>query len=240
MIEMNPYYAHPSDVGPVFDVATWSPRKVLTAAVVGLLLGMAFALAAAYLWNPALFAARPPGWLKEFNQEMARATKQHPWGMLGFKGFLALLAFVFLVGGVSCFADVCRGGYYFRAGPGGLSLRVSNGPSLQTLGLGSNALVLDIPWDEIADYRIVQNKRLGSLSRDAGNLNAYFQLNTVDGREHQFSLDVFREPARIIDSKIRDAVQMVPAQFAPEQSPDVEAEAAAVEEDDTATAPRCF
>lgn len=219
MIEMSPCYAYPSQVGPVFDVAAWSPRKVLTMAVVGLLFGAACAVAAAYLWNPGLFAARPPGWLKGFNEELARANKQHPRAMLGLIGFLALMALIFLVGAVSCAADLCRGDYYFRVGPGGLSLRVPGGLSLHMLGLGDNALVLDIPWDEIDDFRIVQHKRVGSLSRDAGNLDAYFQLKTVDGRKHRFSLDVFHEPARIIDSKIRDAVRMVPAEFVREQPP---------------------
>jgi hypothetical protein len=33
MIEMNPFYAHESPVGPVFDVATWSPRKAVSMSV---------------------------------------------------------------------------------------------------------------------------------------------------------------------------------------------------------------
>jgi hypothetical protein len=235
MIEMSPFYAYASEVGPVFDVATWSPRKAFTMAIVGLLVGSACAVATAYVWDPSLFAADPPQWLKELNQELAKANKQYPWAVLGGTGLLALFAFIFLVGAVSCVADLFRADYYFRAGPGGLSLRVPTGVSLTTLGLRSNPLVLDLHWDEIADWKIVQHKQIGSLSANAGNLDAHFWLRIVDGRKHQFSLDLFREPARIIHSKIRDAIQMVPARFGPEEPPATGAEAPAPEDEYTAT-----
>ena len=72
-----------------------------------------------------------------------------------------------------------------------------------------------MPFDQLADWQIVQHKRFGSMSRNTGNIMAFFKIRTVDGRREEFDLDGFREPAHVIHSKINDALQMVPAQFGP-------------------------
>lgn len=218
MIEMSPYYAHSSPVGAVFDAATWSSRKALSMAVFGLVAGVGFAAATCYLVNPGLFAEKPPEVLKSLNEEIAKVKEEHPWGAAAGIGFVGFMAFVCLAGSLASFADGANPNYYFRAGPGGLSLRVPNGIDFGKLCMGFKVLVLDVAWDEVKDCTIVQKKQLGALSRNADNLEAYVRLKLANGSKHTFSLDCFREPARVIDSKLRDATQMVPAHFGPEPS----------------------
>lgn len=213
MIEMSPYYAHQSPVGPVFDVATWSPRKALTLAIVCLIVAVVFTSGAVYAWDPGLVFDRPPKALKTFNREIADLKKEHPWGTGIGIGVLGLIGYLGLAGACSGTVDFLRGGYYFRAGAAGISLRVPNGLDFKRLGLCSGVLQLDLRLAEVAKWGIVQRKRAGALSRDAGNISAHFNLKTVHGAKHQFSLDYFREPARIIARKLEDALQMVPARL---------------------------
>jgi hypothetical protein len=203
MIEMNPFYAHESSVGPVFDVATWSQRKALVMAIICLIGGLAFAGGAAYAWTPSLFIDEPPEALESLKQE-------HAWGTHMGIGFVAFIGFLGLAGACSSTVNFFSGDYYFRAGAGGISLRVPNGLDLTTFGLTSKVLQLDLSNQEIDNWVIVQHKRTGAMSRDAGNVMAFLKLKTVAGKKYEFSLDHFREPARIISSKIEDARQMVP------------------------------
>lgn len=222
MIEMSPYYAHDSAVGPVFDAATWSPRKVLTMALVAVVAGVAFAAAAVYVYAPGLFADNPPDVLNSLNQEILQAKREYAWGVTAAIGVLGFLALVCLAGGVSMAGDCVRPNYYFRAGVGGLSIRVPQGLDWSKLGLVSKALEIDVPWDQVAQCTFVQHKQFGALSPNAGNLHAHADLKLTDGRKFSFSLDTFREPARIIESKLRDATQMVPARFGLEPSTTVD------------------
>jgi len=52
---------------------------------------------------------------------------------------------------------------------------------------------------------------LGSLSRNAGNIGATIRLRLHDGRKHEFSVDMFREPGHIIHRRIGEATEMAPA-----------------------------
>jgi hypothetical protein len=139
--------------------------------------------------------------LKKENELIAQAGI----GIVGFIGWFGLAS------ACSGVVNFFQGDFYLRAGRGGISIRVPNGPDLTRLGFVSSVLDLDVPGEEIKDWTIVQHKRAGSLSRDAGNTMAFFKLTTAGGKKYEFSLDHFREPARIIHSKILDAFQMVPA-----------------------------
>ena len=210
MMEMNPFYAHESSVGPVFDVATWSQRKALVMAVVCLIGGIAFTAAAGQAWAPNLFFEEPPEALESLNREIADLRQEHFWGTQIGIGFVAFIGFLGLAGACSSTVNFLSGDYYFRAGPGGISLRVPNGLDLTKFGLTCKVLQLDLANDEIHDWLITQHKRAGAMSRDAGNIMAFLKIETVAGKKYEFSLDHFREPARIISSKIEDALQMVP------------------------------
>ncbi len=219
MIEMNPFYAHESSVGPVFDVATWSHRKALMMIVFCLFLGTSFSTAAVYAWAPDVFFDEPPEALESLNKEIADLKKEHPLGTQAGIAFVALIGFIGLTGICSSTVNAFSGDYYFRAGPGGISIRVPNGPDLTTFCLTSNILQLDLSNEEIDDWVITQHKRFGTMSRDAGNIMAFLKIKTVAGETHEFSLEHFREPARIISSKIEDARQMVPVGYSdPEAS----------------------
>ena len=219
MIEMNPFYAHESSVGPVFDVATWSPRKAFVTAVFCLIGGIAFAGIAAYAWFPDLLFDEPPAAFESFGEEIGNLKEEHPWATQVGIGFVALIGFLGLAGACSSTVNCFSGDYHFRAGPGGFSIRVPDGLDLTTFGLTSKVLDLDIPGGEIADWQIVQHKQVGALSRNAGNTMAFFKLRTTTGKRHEFSVDQFREPSRIIYSKIEDAFQMVPLGYnAPDTS----------------------
>ena len=57
---------------------------------------------------------------------------------------------------------------------------------------------------------VVQEKQFGSLSQNAGNKGASIRLRLINGRKHEFSVDMFREDGHIIHGRISDATNMVP------------------------------
>jgi hypothetical protein len=211
MLEMNPYYAHTSPVGDVFDVATWSPRKSLVMGLVGVLLGLVVGFAAVCLWNPALLAGLVPDLAHSLERETRSIAKQYTHAITAIVCFMGVLSYVFLASGVSSVVDALRKDYFFRAGPGGFSLRVPHGFSWAKLGFGSNLLELNLPWSEVDRWSITQRKQLGALSVHAGNLDAQIDIRVRGGREFRFSLDTFREPARVVFSRIQEAQQMTTA-----------------------------
>jgi hypothetical protein len=213
MIEMSPDYAYPSSVGPVFDVATWSTRKTVTMALFAIPLGLLLLAAGLYFWNPNLLAAHLPKFLKSLTPEVLKLHKQYAWVKWAVPGGLGVFGFVFTAGGIASLADAFRADYYLRMGPGGIALRMPDGIDLAKFGLRFKVLALELAWNDVADWQIVQVKQLGSLSRNAGNLSGHLKLRTFSGQKHWLSLDGFREPAFIIHSKAQDALQMVPAFF---------------------------
>ena len=79
-------------------------------------------------------------------------------------------------------------------------------------GLVFKPLELELPFDELADWNLVQNKQLVSLSRNAGNRTALLKIKMVDGR---LNLDCFRQPAHVIHSHIQDELELVPGSDGP-------------------------
>lgn len=211
MMEMNPFYAHASSSGPVFDVATWSGRKMLAMALFALPLGLGLLAVALFFWSPDLLFQRPPEPIKELSGEILKLHRQHAWARPVGAGVLGLVGWFFLAAGISSIGDCLRGDFHFRVGPGGFALRVPFGIDLTKLGLTSTILDLDLPWEEVTHWTVVQVKQLGSLSRNAGNIGGHLKLKTADGQRYEISLDCFREPAFIIHSKIQDALQMTAA-----------------------------
>ncbi|MEQ8790055.1 MAG: hypothetical protein RIC55_27410 [Pirellulaceae bacterium] len=218
MPEMNPYYAHPSPVGDVFDVAAWSPAKTFGMGLTGIVLATLVGVAAACIWDPGLMKEYLPDLAKDLARENAKLTKAYPWAIPAIVGGLGCLTYVFLAAGVTFAGDALRSNCYFRAGPGGMSLRLPHGVSWAQLGFGSKVVELHVPWAEIKRWTITQHKRLGSLSPNAGNLNAHFDLTLRNGRSFHFSLDTFREPARIIYSRIEESQEMTTALLTPSAS----------------------
>lgn len=230
-LEMNPFYAHDSSVGPVFDVATWSRAKAAGMVVACLIFAILCVTGTVYAWSPDVFLDDPPEVLQDLNTEIADLKRQHPWGAYAGIGVLGLVGLLAVAGTYASLVDLTRGDYYFRAGPGGISFRVPDGLDPAMCFLAFKVLELDVSGDEIGEWVIVQRKQAGATSRDAGAISADLKLKTTDGKRYEFSLDCFREPARIISSKIEDALAMVPADLGPTEPPEAVATTANTETD---------
>ncbi len=215
MIEMSPFYSHQSAVGPVFDVATWSRGKTWFMAAAALLFGLLVVAAMVFAWQPTLLLDTPPEVLAGFHEETVKLAKENPWVAYGGSAVVGLIAFFSLAASLASAVDAIRGGYYFRAGPGGISLRVPHGLDFSKLCLAFKRLEVDLHMDQLDDWTIVQHKQFGSMSRNSGNVMAFLKIRMANGKKEEFNLDCFREPSFVIHSKINDALQMVPAQFGP-------------------------
>jgi hypothetical protein len=213
MIAMNPYYAYPSSVGPVFDVATWSTRKIAIMVMVALLLATGLTLGGLYFWNPKLFAEYLPKGFEEVAKGVLDLHRKYAWSRYAGTAVFGLLGYYFFAGTIACLRDLASGNFYFRAGPGGIVIRVPNGLDATCFGLKSKIVSFELPWDRIAMWNIVQQKGRGAISRNSGNFGGYLALKTFDGGKYTLSLNYFREPPVVVGSKIKDAVQMVPASW---------------------------
>jgi hypothetical protein len=204
MIEMNPYYARESEVGPVFDVATFSRGKALGMGITGLVFGVVVAAAVVYAWNPTRIMPRPPRQLADLNRETARLWRDHPQAMPYGLSTAGLVAAFFLVASGAYLYQSLTGDMYLRVGEGGLSLRVPN---------GFHPLELDLPWNEIDQLTVTQRRQVGALSRNAGNLGGDLTLRTRSHGQVFVGLDDFREPAHLIYNRIQEARQTRPAEL---------------------------
>jgi hypothetical protein len=146
-MEMNPYYARESAVGPVFDVATFSRGKAVAMGVAGLVFAALVGVAALYVWNPTWLVTDPPEVLRSLNQEIAKLWREYPqgtrYGVLG----AALVALLFVVSAGAYLFQSFTGQMYFRVGEGGISFRVPR---------GFRPLALDLPWEEIVKLTVTQ------------------------------------------------------------------------------------
>jgi hypothetical protein len=196
MVEMNSYYAHESQVGPVFDAATHSRRKGVMTGAAGLVMGALLAVATIYAWDPDWLIADPPSWLSEAQQEVKDLWRLQPrWTPIGV-GIGGSLGALFLTMGCVYIVQALTCEFYVRVGEGGISLCVPE---------GFGKLQLDLPWEEIDQLTVVQEKQLGALSRNAGNIGAYLDLRTHTHGRRNVRLDDFREPGHLIHSRIMEA-----------------------------------
>jgi len=157
--------------------------------------------AAVYLWGPGFVVEGEP-------EDLAQARKDYGWAFQLGVGFLGLLAYWCLAVALSSLIVFFHPSYYFRAGPGGLSVRVPNGPCLSTLGLTVNLLEFDMPWDEIQRWWIVEERPLGGVSRSCYSYPSFVNVKTFAGEEFSIPTEYFRESPNIIVSKITDAQEM--------------------------------
>lgn len=219
MIEMNPYYAHDSEVGPVFDVAHWSRGKNVFSGMTTFIFGAVIASAMVLAWKPTLVWEKPPKVVRDIHKETLKLEREHKWVAYGGTAVAGLFGYVALVGSCALLIDAAVGSYYFRAGPHGLSFHVPNGLDWLRLGLVFRELRRDVPYSQIKRWEVVQHRRLGALSRNVGNIMAFFKLETMDGKKEEFNLDCFREPAYLIYERIQQAAEMVPADLQPDTPP---------------------
>jgi hypothetical protein len=205
MIEMNPYYARESEVGPVFDVATFSRHKALAMGLSGLVFAVLVGAAVLYVWNPNWVFPNAPKWFADGNRETIQLWKVHSLGTPLCVGGAGLIAVLFLCASLSYLYQSFTGDFYVRVGVGGISFCVPR---------GFGTLALDLPWDEILKLTVTQEKQLGSLSRNAGNIGGHFTLRTRSHGNLYVCLNDFREPAHLIYNRIQEARQTRSAELA--------------------------
>lgn len=203
MTDMNPYYAHESGVGPVFDVAHFSRFKSLWMGVVGLIFAAVVGLAATYVWSPDSIIPHPPEWFMDGNKEVKDLAQQHPLGVKIGVGTAGLFALLFTAAGLSGIASAFCGEYYIRVGEQGISFRLPDGLV--------KCFERDIQWSEIDKITVVQEKYIGSMSRNAGNIGGEIRLRTHDGLDRALRIDCFREDAWLIHQRIEEAMNTRPA-----------------------------
>lgn len=206
MATMNPYYFCDSDVGPVYDVAHFSPFKAVQMGLVALILSALIGVAAAYVWNPDWFIRNPSKVWADAHQDIKDLKREHPRGTMIGVAVAGLCSAFCAVGALSCLANAVSRNYYIRVGEEGVSLRLPDGFFA--------AFELDVPWSQVKKLQVVQIKQLGSLSQSAGNVGGKLQLATKDGLNRCFMLDDFREDAWLIYKRIQEAMDLQPAALA--------------------------
>lgn len=206
MSTMAGYYAHPSEVGPVFDVANYSRFRAIKMAIICLGFGCLVAIGAVYVWNPDLIISEPSKVFADAHQETKDLMRDHPLGTKVGIGCAALFAALCFAGTVSCLANAAHGSFYVRVGEGGISLRAPDG----LVG----EFRQDFPWQAIERITVVQEKQVGAMSRNDGNTGGELQLRTHDGFAKDIRLDDFRQDAWLIHQRIEEAMEMRVAEFA--------------------------
>jgi hypothetical protein len=207
MTTMTGYYAHDSQFGPVFDVANYSRFKAIKTALISLGFGCMIGLGAAYFWNPDWVVSNPSEIWADAHQETKDLIRQHPLGVKVSAGCAALFATFCFAAAISLLANAVSNDFYIRVGEGGISLRVPDG----LLGTFHR----DLPWSEVDTLTVVQEKRLGAMSRNAGNTGGELQLRTREGFVKDIRLDQFRQDAWLIHQRIEEAREMRVADFSP-------------------------
>lgn len=223
MIAMSPAFAHESKVGPVFDLTGWSGSKNIWMGLVGTVFATAAFATAIFLWQPKIMEGNMPAGSEQVISDVLWAHRAHPWEMRGGIAFAGIFGWICGVAALSGLRDGFATGYYFRAGPGGLSLRLPQGVSWRHGGLISNVLELDLPWDDIDGLTVTQVKQLGSMSRNAGNLGAELKIATRSGRHYDISLNGLEAAAYLIHERLMEAQEMVLADMEEPQPQEAEA-----------------
>ncbi len=220
MTEMNPYYARPSKVGPVFDVATWNTRFAFMSIFMSLGMLLVFSAAAYLFYDPSLLAKSDAKILRDLHRETLSLWKDHPNYAQAGLGVGVFLAYFGLAAAVAMVSDFFDPNFYLRVGSGGMSLRVPNGLDFLKLGFVTQKLELDLPWHEINNWQVTQKKQFGAMSANAGNISAHLTIRTTAGKKYLISLDHFKENGHIIWKRMGDASEMTSLQFdtAPEST----------------------
>ncbi len=200
---MNPYYTHESEVGSVYDVASYSRFKPIATALAALAFAFFSGLGAVYFWNPDLIDPNPSEIWVEAHQDAKDLMTDHPIGTKVGVGLSALFSALCLAMSLSCICNSISGNYHIRVGEGGVSLRVPDALW--------GVLEKDIPWSEISELRVIQEKRLGALSRSAGNLGGEIELHLYDGTTHDIRLDHFKQDAWLIHQRIQEMKEVRPS-----------------------------
>jgi len=213
MMTMSSAYSHESPVGPVFDITSWSASKNIWMGLVGSVFATAALATALFLWQPKMMDGRMPKGAEHVISDVLWAHREHPWEMRGIIALAGGMGWLFTVAALSGLRDGFSGRYYFRAGPGGLSLRLPQGVSWRHGGFVSAVQELDIPWNEIDGLIVMQTKQLGSMSRSAGNLGAGLKIVTRSGRTHDISLNGLEAAAYLIHERLMEAQEMVPERW---------------------------
>ncbi len=207
MTTMSPYYASESEVGPVFDVANYSRAKAIKMAVISMIFAGVTGLGAVYVWNPDWINPNPSEIWADAHQETKNLKLQYPTGVKVGVGIAGSLAALFFLMSLSCVANASSGDYHIRAGEGGISLKVPDGVF--------GTLEKDIAWEDITKLTVVQEKYLGSMSRNAGNIGGELQIRARDGFARDIRLDDFRQDAWLIHQRIQEARETRPAELVP-------------------------
>ncbi len=213
MVEMNPYYARESKVGPVFDVATWNARFAFAAIFFAIAMFVVCGSAAYVVASPASLAKAKSQTVKDFHKALVDFKKDHPTWAGAIVVVAGVLAWFGFAGTFAMASDFLQPNFYLRIGPGGISLRLPHGLDVKKLCFATEKLELDLPWNEIADWKVMQTRRLGSLSPNAGNVSADMTINLHNGKRHWIDLNIFKENGRIIWQRISEAAEMAPMQF---------------------------
>jgi hypothetical protein len=198
-------YAIDSPVGPVYDLTKWSGRGHLSMGFAALVFAAGSLAAAAFVYEPAWFFAAPPAELKEAVADLNAAWKSHAIAMQAGVTVAAMFGVLCLLGASMTITDAFRTDYFFRAGPGGIWLRLPNGFSWEHLGLVSKPLELLLPWSEVSSIEVLQVKQLGSLSRNAGNVRAEMTLTARSGEKHVLPLDGLEAAAYLLHERLNEA-----------------------------------
>ena len=217
MIEMSPEFAQESQVGPVFDITSWSPSKSIWMGLVALVFASVTLATATFLWYPKIMEGKMPAGTEQVISDVLDAQRNHKWEMRGGIAAAGIVGLFILVAAIASLRDGFSGRYYFRAGRGGLSLRLPQGLDWRQGGLAFAALELDLPWNEIDGLSVIQRKQLGSMSRSAGNIGAELNLVLRSGQRHSINLDVLEAPAYRIHERLIESQEMVPADLGEEQ-----------------------
>ena len=206
MTTMNPYHSHPSDVGPVFDVAHYSPRKAIGTAVAGLVVGVLVGMVAGYMFSPDWMLRHPPQWFAQPHGEATAFLNRHALGATIGATVAALFAGACFAGAVSYLVNALTGNFFIRIGEGGVSVRVPDG--IFTI------FERDLPWTDISRLRVVQEKQDGAMSVNSGNVGAVLELRTRSGLKKSLRMDDFRENGWLIDNRIDQSREMQPTTLA--------------------------
>jgi hypothetical protein len=217
MIEMSPAFAHESKVGPVFDITSWSPTKSICMGLMALVFASVTLATVTFLWHPQIMEGNLPAATEQMISDLLDAHRNHRWEMLGGIAVAGFVGSFILLAAIASLRDGFSGRYYFRAGPGGLSLRLPQGLDWQQGGLAFAALELDLPWNEIDALTVIQTKQLGSMSRNAGNIGAELKIVMHSGQKHIINLDGLEAAAYLIHERLNEYQEMVPANLGEEQ-----------------------